>query len=181
MAWSTPLTAVSNAALTAAQWNASVRDNLLETVPAKATAAGQFFVATGANAIAARTPSSAFIATAQTTATITAYTDLATVGPQVTVTTGTRAMVVLSAAIQNSSAAGGGNMGYTVTGASSLLVNDSTALRVRPAAANAPERKSVVTFETGLTAGTNTFTAKYTTPTGGTATFSDRELFVLPF
>jgi hypothetical protein len=29
MAWTTPLTAVANVALTAAQWNASVRDNLL--------------------------------------------------------------------------------------------------------------------------------------------------------
>jgi len=39
MAWFTPLAGVSTATLTAAQWNASVRDNLLETAPAKATSA----------------------------------------------------------------------------------------------------------------------------------------------
>ena len=54
MAWSAPMTAVSGSVLTAAQFNTYVRDNLNETAPAKATAAGQIFVSTAANAIAAR-------------------------------------------------------------------------------------------------------------------------------
>ena len=58
MAWTTPLTAVSNTALTAAQWNASVRDNLLMTAPALATTTGRHFVSTGANTIAERAISS---------------------------------------------------------------------------------------------------------------------------
>jgi hypothetical protein len=53
MAWTAPGTAVGNTLLTAAFWNTHVRDNLLETAPAKATAAGQLFQATAPNAIAA--------------------------------------------------------------------------------------------------------------------------------
>src|SRR3712207_4741779 len=93
MAWATPLTAVSNAILSAAQWNASVRDNLNETGPAKATTAGRILVTTGANGIAERAVSSATVSTSQTT-TSTSYTDLATVGAAVAVTTGTQALAL---------------------------------------------------------------------------------------
>jgi len=87
MSWTAPLTAVATASLSAAQWNASVRDNLLETAPAKATAAGQVFVATAANAIAARTPSSNLITTIETTTSTTSGV-LPTAGPSVSVVTG---------------------------------------------------------------------------------------------
>lgn len=45
------MTFVSNAVLTAAQLNTHLRDNLLETAPAKATAPGRFIVSTGLNSI----------------------------------------------------------------------------------------------------------------------------------
>jgi len=51
VAWSTPLTAVSGTVLTAAQWNASVRDNLLETSAAAVTTAGDMTRADGANSM----------------------------------------------------------------------------------------------------------------------------------
>lgn len=51
MAWSAPITAVTNATLSAAQWNASVRDNLNETAPAKATVANRVIVTNGANTV----------------------------------------------------------------------------------------------------------------------------------
>ena len=59
MAWSAPMTAVANTVFTAAQFNQHVRDNLNETAPAKATASGGYFVATGVNAIAQRFADSA--------------------------------------------------------------------------------------------------------------------------
>lgn len=181
MAWSTPLTAVSNSQLTAAQWNASVRDNLLETAPAKATAAGQIFVATGSNVIAARTPTTARIATGQTTTSVNSFGDLATVGPTVgPILTGSAAIVIMSASMENGTGGGGAIMGYAVTGASSIAADNSKALRHRSGTASQANRASTVAFETGLTPGSNTFTAKYTTPTGGTATFTDRELLVIP-
>lgn len=47
------MTAVSGAALTAAQWNTHVRDNLLETGPAKVTGSNQFLISSGPNALQA--------------------------------------------------------------------------------------------------------------------------------
>ena len=57
MAWTAPMTAVANAVFTAAQFNTHVRDNLLETAPAKATTTGGYFVATGTNTIVQRVAS----------------------------------------------------------------------------------------------------------------------------
>ena len=78
MAWTAPMTAASNATFTAAEFNAHIRDNLLETEPAKATTNDSYFVTTGANAIAQRSPGSDVINTMQTT-TSTSYTNLSSV------------------------------------------------------------------------------------------------------
>jgi hypothetical protein len=180
MAYSTPMTAVSNAVFTAAQFNASVRDNILETAPAKATATGQLFVATGANAIAARTPTRSTNATAQTTSSIASYGDLATVGPSVSVTTGAAALVHVSALVQNATGGGGGYMGFAVSGATTIAPTNDRALRLISTTAGEANRATVFHHQISLTPGSNTFTAKYTTPTGGTATFSERELGVIP-
>jgi hypothetical protein len=180
MAWSVPLTAIASTALTAAQWNASVRDNLLETAAAKATTAGGIFVATGANALAERIPARQTNATAQTTASITTYGDLATVGPAVTVTTGAQAIVWFGAAIGNATGGGGGLMGFAVSGASTIAASDDRAIRIMSGAAGETNRIVNLHMQIGLTPGSNTFTAKYTTPTGGTCTFQQRELGVIP-
>lgn len=52
MAWSTPRTFVANEIISASLLNTHIRDQLNETVPAKAVAAGDIFQATAANAIA---------------------------------------------------------------------------------------------------------------------------------
>lgn len=100
MAWTAPMTAVTNDVWTSAQFNANVRDNLLETMPGKATTAGALFTATGANAIAQRSAAAAVVNTSQTRANA-AYGDLTTVGPSVTVTTGTSALVWIQCEITN--------------------------------------------------------------------------------
>lgn len=51
MAWTTPRTYTTGELVTAAILNTHVRDNLLETAPAKVTTAGDIIVATGANEI----------------------------------------------------------------------------------------------------------------------------------
>lgn len=51
MAWTAPRTWVTSEVVSATIMNAHVRDNLLETAPAKASAKGDLFAATGANAI----------------------------------------------------------------------------------------------------------------------------------
>ncbi len=51
MAWTAPRTWVTSEVVTSTIMNAHVRDNLLETAPAKASAKGDLFAATAANAI----------------------------------------------------------------------------------------------------------------------------------
>jgi hypothetical protein len=182
MAYSTPLTAVSNATLTAAQWNASMRDNMLETPAAKATATGQMFISTGANAIAARTPTTATVATSETfTPSIGVFGDLTTVGPTVgPLTTGTAAIVLFGAYMSNGTGTGSGVMGFNVSGATTIAASLAESVRVlSPTTGGQAWRPFAVSMPT-LTAGSNTFTAKYTTHSGGAVTAADRKLIVIP-
>jgi hypothetical protein len=94
VAWVAPTTFVSGNVLTAAQLNILSAD-LLETAPGKAASAGQYFVSTAANTIAGRTPITAAVDTAESTAALT-FGDLTTPGPAVTTTTGVRALVSIS-------------------------------------------------------------------------------------
>lgn len=181
MAWATPTVFVSGNVLTAAQLNVLSSD-LNETAPARASAAGQIFVSSAANVIAARTPSTASVETSETTTTIAAYGNLATVGPAVTVTTGTTAFVCIGTQIANSTGTGGGLMSFEVSGATTIAAPASThTVRYISSNANEASTSSRSILMTGLTAGSNTFTAKYTTPTGGTATFQFRDITVIPF
>lgn len=178
MAWTSPFTAVASTPFTAAQFNLYVRDNLNETAPAKATTAGRIFVATGANSIAQRSPTGDTVAASETT-TLTSYTGLSTPGPTFTVTSGTRAIVFLSAFISNSTVGAHSNVSYVVTGASSIAASDGNALRHESATANAFVRAATVEFEDGLTAGSNTWFAQYRVGSG-TGTFANRHLIVIP-
>lgn len=178
MAWTAPMTAVANAVFTAAQYNAHVRDNLLETAPAKATAAGNYFVATGVNAIAERVISTSRVNTSQTTAS-TSYTDLATAGPAVTVTTGTRAMVWTNCQLQNSVDSAGTHASVTVSGASSIGASDAAAISLDGVLAANPWRLGTCYMFDTLTAGSNTFTMKYRV-SAGTGTFHRRHIIVMP-
>lgn len=172
------MTAVDNAAWTAAQFNIHVRDNLLETMPGKATAAGNWFVVSGTNAIAQRAISEAVVVTSQTTGS-TSYTDLATVGPSITVTTGTRALVFWGANMSNATANVGSNMSVAVSSATTIAANNTWRCCTNGyTAANGARVSSFYVFN--LTAGSNIFTAKYRSDTASLSTFSDRQLMVMP-
>lgn len=178
MAYSTPLTAVSNTALTAAQWNASVRDNMLVTPAALATTSGRIFVSTGANAIAERAISSATTSASESTTSST-YTDLTTTGPEVaSITTGTRALVFISADLTNNTLGGKAFMSVTVSGATTDAASDAQAVHFQAYGSNATARVGVLLPYTGLTPGSQTFTAKYRAATG-TAGFSNRRITVV--
>lgn len=178
MAWTAPMTAVSGDIWTSAQFNAHIRDNLLETMPGKATAANRIYVSNGLNSIAERVPSTATVATSQTTSS-TSYTDLATVGPAVTVTTGTAAIVWAVARMQHSSGSGETSFSVAVSGATTIAANDEWRGHQAGVTAANPNRFGVCHFFTNLTAGSNTFTVKYKT-SGATATFQDRDIIVVP-
>ena len=117
----------------------------------------------------------ATVATSQAT-TSTSYTDLATAGPAVTLTTGTRALVIVSFGSVEF-AANGQFMGYAVSGATTISANDQTAAYciVNAAFNSNYSRASRIT----LTAGSNTFTAKYKSKDGASRTFENREIFVM--
>ncbi|HET6214914.1 MAG TPA: hypothetical protein VFE14_18750 [Micromonosporaceae bacterium] len=167
--------------MTAAQWNASVRDNILVTPAALATATGRFFATTAANAIAERVPTGATVATSQTTGN-TSYTNLTTVGPQVTVNTGTVAFGIWSCTFSNNTTPNTVLTSAAVSGATTVAASDSYCGRYLNAGigTNAVHRGVGLHWWTGLTPGSNTFTQQYRVD-GGTGAFSDRELWVLPF
>lgn len=179
MAWTAPMTAVAGSTFTAAAFNAHVRDNLQETAPAKATAPSQLFVSTGPNAIATRVPTQNYVGTSEAT-TSTAYADLATPGPSVTVTTGTIAIVLFSAAVSTSVSDSASCSSVRVSGASSVAANDAWAIQADGISAGNYIRYAMAHFFTGLVPGVNTFTLQYRVSSSNPATFRQRELSVIP-
>src|SRR4030095_4119647 len=185
MAWSTPLTAVANAALNAAQWNASVRDNLNETAVAKATTpsagTGKWFVSESTNLIRERVIDEDTVATSQTLGTASSYLSLATNGPILsTVTTGIAALVHVSADVANSVISTDNFVCAEVTGATTMVAADARALRTHQYVAGATRlhRRSVTNL-LSLTAGSNTFRVLYKV-SAITGTFANRNLIVMP-
>jgi hypothetical protein len=168
------MTAVANSAFTAAQFNTHVRDNLLETGPAKATAAGRLLVTTGANALAERVVTQATVDTSQSTSS-TSFTDLATVGPSVTVTTGAAALVWFAAQMLNSAVSAVTQCAVSINGAAPDARAD---LYIDGQPAGSALRCSTVHLFTGLTPGSNTFKLQYKVGSG-TGTWYDRCLGVL--
>ena len=115
--------------------------------------------------------------TVNQTTTSTAYTDLATVGPAVTLSTGTTALVQLSALITASATSVYGIAAVAVSGASTIAGNDLESVFVQSPSGNYQGMAGRTIVIGGLTAGTNTFTMKYRV-TAGTGTFEGRQLFV---
>ena len=170
------MTASSGSVFTAAQFNTYVRDNLNETAPAKATAAGQIFVSTAANSIAARLVNADLVTTDETTAS-TSYTNLATNGPAVTATTSASCIVAIYAGLYNTSGTAAW-MSYGITGATTNAENDNRAIMLQ--ATGGQCIGGTFFHSLILTAGSNVFTAKYRVSTSGTGHFSNRRLMVIP-
>jgi hypothetical protein len=177
MAWTAPPTFVSGNVLTAAQLNVLSGD-LNETGPAKATTPGQYFVATGTNAITARTVGRDSVLVAEST-TSTAFTDLTTFGPQVTVTTGTYVLMCMQAQLANNTVNGICTVGLDISGATTLAAG-TIWLSFTSGTANQQITCGTAVAVIGLTAGSNTFTMKYVVGSG-TGTFHRRWLTILPF
>jgi hypothetical protein len=179
MAWTTPMTAVANAAYSAAQHNAGVRDNFLTTFPALATTAGSIAVATGANAIAERVPTANTIPTSQSVASA-SYTNLTTPGPTVgPLTTGPRALIITGCEMSNGSSGVSSYMGYDVSGSTTVAATDTTALKSTNASGY-PLAMSRALLQ-GLTPGSNTFVAKYRADGASTGTWLNRTINLVPF
>lgn len=180
MAWSTPMTAVANEIFTAAQFNTFVRDNLLETAPAKATAANapSMFLNIGGNTLRERPFSTNFTDTSTNT-TSTTYVNIGTaINIDATIQFG--AMVLLGAATTNDT---GGSTSFM-----SVRVIDSGTLAevVAPSDTNSlhhagttVQRCQAPPITLTLSAGSYQFQLRYRV-SGGTGTFANRWLGVFP-
>jgi hypothetical protein len=117
-----------------------------------------------------------YVGNAESTSSTT-YVDLTTPGPTVTLDTGTSVLVLMTAEI---SASGGFNyMSVAVSGASTVAASDNHALVDADSATTGfTDRQTAAYPISGLTAGSNTFTAKYKT-SGVSASFGLRSLTVV--
>lgn len=132
---------------------------------------GSSWVDIGPAAAAAVTAiDSAQIITTQSTSS-TSYTDLATVGPSVTLTTGTSAIVQFGARYNDDGNVGNdGFVSYAVSGATTIAASDNYSAYGFQGFGG--ENQLPINYQhkvTGLTAGSNTFTLKYR-KSGGTST-----------
>lgn len=119
------------------------------------------------------------ITTSQGT-TSTTYTNLATVGPSTSVIIGPsgRAMVTLTGVLSNNTA---GAQAYMSFAASGVAASDSASISTPSGSlANIRYQQSATFWVTGLTTGSNTFTAQYKRNLAGTATFENRQIIVVP-
>lgn len=173
MAWTAPMTAVADSVFTAAQFNSSVRDNLNETGPAIATEASRVIMTDGANSLTEGQILDDIVETQETT-TSSSYTDLSTVGPEITMTTRSRVFCFINANCLNSDAANS-YASLEVSGASSITASDTRGVVVDLEAGN-NVRCGVCTL-LAVTPGSNTFTMKYRVQSG-TGTFKNRRLII---
>jgi hypothetical protein len=129
------------------------------TVPTSTT--GALTAYTGSS-WACLTPQGAVVNTLESTSS-TSYTALATAGPAVTLVTGTKALVTITATIDSASTAGNTQVyaAFAVSGATTIASNDDQALDHRIGGSFAT--LSGTYLVSGLTAGTNTFTMQYKT------------------
>ena len=145
----------------------------LKDTDAVQTYSGSAWVAVGSSS---PTSASAQTLTNQTT-TSTSYTGLAT-ATAVTLTTGTKAMIMFSTEIELTATADRAYMSYAVSGATTIAANDAFSINVKTNASQTIDAHSYCYIVTGLTAGSNTFTAQYKS-SGATVYFNNRRINVV--
>lgn len=176
MAWSAPTSAIAGQAFTAAQFNASVRDNLLASEIGLATPSdGSFnFAPQDDNELVFLKPNVSTAAAIVST-TSSPYVNLGG-GPSVTVDCNLVAMVAIYSWTRHDVQNGSCWVGVDVSGATTgtfdcLLLGTPEADQLRMGS-------SIIFVNTNP--GSNTFTVVYGETGGGTAEFANRTLSVIP-
>lgn len=179
MVWTAPVTFVDGNTLTAAELNTYLRDNMLETMPAKATGQLRHFVSDGANRIVERQIFKSYIEAREITSS-TSFVDLATVGPSVTVTTGIRALAIWSVSLDNDTGNATSHAAIAVSGATTIAAGDRYATIIRTYVGSREKRFGMAEMVTNLTPGSNTFRIRYKVG-AGVGRFAKRHLAVWAF
>lgn len=180
MAWTAPKTWTANAAVTSAELNEQLRDNLNEMLPGIATQSGEWFSVTQTNRLTGRVFHSVITGREESTSS-TLYVDLSTVGPEISLDTGPSAFVFIRCALQNDTGSAQAVMSYEISGAttsSDTADMDSRSITLDGVTAFNSWRMGGASY-VDLTPGSNTFTAKYRAGGAGTAIFSARFIAVL--
>jgi hypothetical protein len=176
------MTAVAGSILTAAQVNTFIRDNLRETMPAKASLVSSIFATSGFNEVAQRTPD-AYSDNTSAEVTTTSFGDPSTgpAGPSAPMQTGVSAIVGYRVAVRVPSATARVEAAYAISGATEreATTNASLGYSLSNSASGMTCRVGVTDLATGLTPGLNVFTLKYNV-SSGTGTVLDRRIWVLP-
>lgn len=207
MTWNAPATATTGQNVTAAFWNAQIRDNFLETSAATVTTAGDIAFADAANSMGSRLGIGAAnshlvsdgsapvwrgiatdVDTGVSTGTPTIYASLAD-GVQwpgfssnavaVTITTGTLALVLFKAELSNDTAGSRTLLSYVVSGATTAPASDTRNINFESGAANDIAEFGGFDLAT-LTAGSNTFSLEGRVD-GNTGTIRRPEIAVIAF
>lgn len=180
MAWTAPQTWIPGL-VHADELNEQLRDNMLQQAAAVASGANpnRLLTASDAGQIEIRDWKEAEAQTDGTaeTTTSTSYTDLATTGPSVTLTTGTKVVVWITAQLTNATVNAVAWASFGVTGATTSAASDGRAIVHQPAVAGRYLRTTVCTL-LDVTAGSNTFTMKYKA-TSGTCRATRRAIMVV--
>ena len=154
MAWTAPRTWTVGELVTASMMNSNVRDNI-----------GYLGGSAAATVAAAETPAG------------TSFAAMTTAGPVVTTTTGTKALVLMSAefyALTDSA-----YMSFAVSGASTIAASNDNSINFTHMAGGYTVKLGGSIYLSGLTAGTNVFTAQYA-KSAGSPTIGYRHLTVIP-
>jgi len=111
--------------------------------------------------------------------TSTSFTDLTTSGPSVTLTTGTKVLVILSW-YGYASSGGASVMGYNISGSTTYSAAFAEVGQIwnNGSGSSLGLQNSFVSYKT-VTAGSNTFTAKYKVRGSGTASFDFRHMTII--
>lgn len=182
MVWTAPFTAVAGSVLTAAQLNTFIRDNLSETMPAKATSAGSIFTVGSTNSVVQRVPQSLLdVENVDVTATSFDAPATGSPGPYVTVFSGASVIVGYRALVQNASGLARVEMSYAISGATEREASTTRSLgySVSDSASGMNYREGVTDLATLLEPGLNTFTLQYNV-SSGTGKVSDRRIWAIP-
>ena len=206
MAWTAPRTWVTGETVTAALMNAHIRDNFLETSAATVTTAGDIAFADAANSMGSRLAIGAAtthmvsdgsapvwravaadVDTASGTSDDTNYLPLADVGKwgftteiEVTVTTGTVALVLFKCTLANDTAGASTRLSYSVSSATTIAANDANAIQYESGGANDLAEFAGFDLQTLLTGGSNVFTLEGRV-SAGTGTITRPEIAVVGF
>lgn len=185
MAWTSPMTAVAADLFTASEYNVNVRDNFLEMAASinkdLATSRGGFFSVEASNRLKQRFPGTNSVNVEHNIKIYaTSFQDCQSAGPMITVKTGSRALVCISAEMKNANNNAQASASFEISGATKRNASDNWRITHDGIDAQKWSRQSVSSLQTGLTPGLNTFRMKYRTGNLGPVYYRRREITVIP-